>query len=401
MRALKRALCTALWLLLLLLPSAALGETAEIGGRLYLLQRFTRLPAEMQNCLDALTLTPQQVTQGLLAVDTGPTGDRVYARHALLVVADGEDRLLVSCERLYSAEGIALDDPDEGAVWISQPLSRRFLRAEAPALDYAAWPQVDAQRPWFVLGWGEERYYLDAGISGGSLGGYARAEEGGGTLVIDSRISGRLLVRRITAEGRERAANSYSCGWLNSLSEADIGGFPTTAEEAAAWARSHPVTVDTRLRLIGSMNLRQQATARSPAIAVYNYPVLAEWIDEAEGLVEPWVRVRVGSEMGWVSASYVHGLHEAAYLPVANGLPLLRADGVLQLYDGPDGEALDELPAGTVMHRLTEWRNGWAQVCVPREEAGYWMDSAGAYGWVAQGEALTEAFNWLDMVYRK
>lgn len=70
-------------------------------------------------------------------------------------------------------------------------------------------------------------------------------------------------------------------------------------------------------------------------------------------------------------------------------LPVGRTTEAVALAATPGGPEKRQLPPGTALHVLTEAKDGYLHVCVPRGELTYLADEAGEFGYVPAASVQT------------
>ena len=177
---------------------------------------------------------------------------------------------------------------------------------------------------------------------------------------------------------------------MNTLDE-----FPVTQEAAAAFARSSWAGLPLeKLAAIGG-NLREEPTGSSRSLGLSQGAVLAEMLDERPGVYEPWIQVRVGETVGWVSSTYVKPLCDGSF---DGGLlqPLKQAvvKEATSLRRSPEDQTpVQQLENGTKLQVLHLSSEGWLHVVVPGAKATRCMDINGTYGYVRLDDVETEGLN--------
>lgn len=133
-----------------------------------------------------------------------------------------------------------------------------------------------------------------------------------------------------------------------------------------------------------------EPTSNSKSMGQYSAKV--QVLDTKRGTKWPWYHVRIGELIGWVSGNYVttspkqDALH---YYGSESGVwSVARAKGDAPLRALPDGETVQMIFEGTLMHVIEE-NNGWAHVMIPRSEITWQIDWDGTCGFVRSEEIVT------------
>ncbi len=168
--------------------------------------------------------------------------------------------------------------------------------------------------------------------------------------------------------------------------------FPTSCEAAARWAEASwaGVLADGRA-LIWGANLRQQPTGTSQSLGKY-VVAMGEMLDQQPGKQYPWIQVRIGETVGWVSGLYVATPEDRQrFAAHCSGAAYAAASGAAVLFRQPDAAAASvALPEGTFMQVLAETEDGWLHVLVTGDSPDLRPEAAGAYGYV-RAEAVERA----------
>jgi hypothetical protein len=160
--------------------------------------------------------------------------------------------------------------------------------------------------------------------------------------------------------------------------------FPTSYQAAARWAEASwaGVLADGR-SLIWGANLRQRPTGSSPSLGKY-VVAMAEVLDQQPGKIWPWVKVRIGETVGWVSGNYVAAPeNRQRFAAHCGGVEGAVASAPVRLYRQPDMSAPSvEVPQGSWMQVLAETADGWLHVLVTGDGPDLRPEARGAYGYV-------------------
>ena len=364
-------------LMLALLTSSALAEEGGqrlVNGNLAQWATFEgAAPADVQPALAASPFAGAEVLRGaVVRIDTGSGMGLMAAR------LGGQTLLLGLTHRA-------------GEAWQVQIAAEDFLRKEAD-FGIEAFPFVTAET--YLSGeeeagiysialavtYGEEQFLINgSGEQGWRLFQYRRA----GEIVIAANSTDELL-RVYQPGGVETALSGCGTALLETLS-ADT--FPTTLAEAQTYAQAHPWPAVENLAYVSGVNLRQQASDRSASLGMYlrGAPVVIQRVQ-----VDGWCAVRVGDTEGWMYGVYVNRCGE----PFSNAsvdapLPVGRTTEAVALAATPGGPEKRQLPPGTALHVLTEAKDGYLPVCVPRGELTYLADEAGEFGYVPAASVQT------------
>lgn len=179
------------------------------------------------------------------------------------------------------------------------------------------------------------------------------------------------------------------CGWTYDI-------FPKSCAEVAAWEGRGVTPLGEDEVFVFGVNFREQPTGNSRSMG--KYTAKARVIGREPGQMTSWYQVRIGDTVGWVSGTYVlwpqNERDSAAIVEYLSKMPYFaktrrEAGRHVMLRSEPDGEAVMQLPAGTVMQVISE-NEGWLHVILP-EDDGWAFDWDGLYGYVRADDVITGA----------
>ena len=194
---------------------------------------------------------------------------------------------------------------------------------------------------------------------------------------------GMISVRDSEGHEKFRCRDPYFLDYMP-----DLSAFPVSHAQAQAlsWLPDFaPPAAGTILYCKGA-NLRAAPTGKSDSLGQYadNVPMIFTG-EKQQGANYPWVQVRIGSTVGWMSSNYTDNEPDWGFAPV----PLGRTVQTCTLYDAPDcSQAVSQLAPGTTFHILTEI-NGLYHICIPKGEISCAVDHSGDYGYILAADILT------------
>ncbi|MBE5800031.1 MAG: SH3 domain-containing protein [Clostridiales bacterium] len=176
--------------------------------------------------------------------------------------------------------------------------------------------------------------------------------------------------------------------------------FPKSQEEIHAYMDAHEPALSDDEAYIISVNLRERATGNSASWGKYTAKVCV--LDQKPGKLEPWFQVDVGGLKGWVSGGYLMKAGDRwmdrLYDAAGHVSDAACVHHETTLYAAPQGESMQRLAAGTLVHVLGG-RNGYLHVIVPRGELTWQTDWDGTYGFV-KAEDMVVGISKADAIWR-
>lgn len=349
----KRPVLITLMLACCLLVCTALAEqyTVSENNTQWRMEHFTSdVPQEVAVKLAQSAFADGEVVEGIYAKAYDSDGTSRTEYQALLHLRrDGADLLA----------GMACAVEESGLI----PLSDTFLQP-GDTLAFAAAPTYGGtfwSYPAVVHG--EERWLFSVGDANtpGQLAFYQQLDSAGNGYSIRFN-AGALEVTRLENGAYAETLWSYDELYTLDLRAEAIerAAFPTTLEAVQSWVTEHPVSVEEDDCYLMGANLRTDATTTSDSLGMLT-AVPAKIIKEKEGKQVPWVQVRIGGMTGWVADNYVQHasnitarMERILYCHALNKpVPVARTLCDTSLKDTA-GNTIAILPAGTVVHVLTE-----------------------------------------------
>lgn len=216
---------------------------------------------------------------------------------------------------------------------------------------------------------------------------YRRKEKDGGEFVIDCYSgSFRCMERK---NGEETTIHAPEGGLPIRLCAWTLETFPDTPEKIDAWLAAHQKKEPDDVGYIWGVNLREEPTGKSRSWGKYTAKV--KILGQQPGLEVPWFHVQIGDLDGWVSGLYLRTQRAARADEWAGSvnavLRVCRTITETTLLRRPDGDAVKEIPAGTLLHVIEE-NDGWLHVILPRGEISWRTDWNGTYGFIEKKNAL-------------
>ncbi|NLO84081.1 MAG: SH3 domain-containing protein [Clostridiales bacterium] len=170
------------------------------------------------------------------------------------------------------------------------------------------------------------------------------------------------------------------------FNDADMATFPTNAEECLAFSKILGDVLPDGYGLCSSVHLRAKTSSRSKDLGLYNSGTMVKVLEVLPGNPEAWIKVQIGSVIGYMSGSYVSytGTGYRASLEIQAELPAASANKDTVIKKGItllSGKVAD-IKAGAKMHVLAT-RGKWLHVSIPSEgmESND-MDINGTYGYI-------------------
>ena len=234
---------------------------------------------------------------------------------------------------------------------------------------------------------------------------------GDGAFLLRTRENGALYLyeyRRKEADGSESAINCYGgsfrCSVIRNGEETTLhapeGGlpmrlcawtlesFPDTPKKIDAWLAENPMDEPDDVGYIFGVNLREEPTGQSRSWGKYSAKV--KILGQQPGLEVPWFHVSIGDLEGWVSGAYLRTQRAVRADEwadsVNNVLRACRTITETTLLRRSDGDAVQALPKGTMLHVIEE-NDGWLHVILPRGEITWQTDWNGTYGFIPGKDA--------------
>ncbi len=216
---------------------------------------------------------------------------------------------------------------------------------------------------------------------------YRRKEADGSESVINCyggsfRCSARKDGEETTLHAPEGGLPMRLCAWT-------LAGFPDTPQKIDAWLAENPMDEPDDVGYIFGVNLREEPTGQSRSWGKYSAKV--KILGQQPGLEVPWFHVRIGDLEGWVSGVYLRtqrAVRADVWADSVNGiLRVCRTKTETTLLHRPDGEAVQAVPKGTLLHVIEE-NDGWLHVILPRGKISWQTDWDGTYGFIEKKDAL-------------
>lgn len=236
---------------------------------------------------------------------------------------------------------------------------------------------------------GEEEFHLSTMKDGEVMLSQYRAPQTDGSMLEIDVYEGYLYASRYK-EGvlqESKSANGVIprrlCGWT-------YEDFPKSCAEVAEWEnRDMPEFADDEAIIFG-VNLRERPTGSSRSMGVYTAKVRV--LDQAEGKQSPWYQVEFGGRTGWVSGTYllIPGTPRGEFdiqMYLSETPRFARNEQPVALLSAPDGDALMELPAGTMMQIVSE-NDGWLHVARMQSDVPL-IDWNGTFGFIRVQDVIT------------
>ena len=369
-----------LWciLLLLLLPLAASAEeyhyTLSNGRRCQAVTFAAQAPEPLAGALADSPFAGDEVVSGVLLTHMKENPARVESRQALVALRHDGKTLLLWCS--HSSE----------TGWKLAVATEDFLRKNTPFTieavphrgGHAFVMHQDEYAPHSVspaVCYGQE-FFL---IGGGRLLSYFATAEDGTRVAISSGGCDGLLALHRNEGGTYQEEILPGYGTLT-LTELSADTFPITYEAARQWCAERPWP-DHFDAMSAGVNLRAQQSSKSRLLGWINRGAPLDILDASED--GRWYFVRVGNTEGWASSTYVHKPGEYFSFTCADTpLPIARVKQSAILRDGPGGNTLAALPAGTTMHVLGKI-DGYLHVSIS-PDMGFYPQAEASYGYVRE-----------------
>lgn len=234
---------------------------------------------------------------------------------------------------------------------------------------------------------GDEAFLLRTRGSGAlDLYEYRRREENGGELVIACYGGSFCCSER--KDGGETTIYAPEGGLPIRLCAWTLESFPNTPEKIDAWLAAHPMDEPDDVGYIFGVNLREKPTGQSRSWGKYSAKV--KILGQQPGLEVPWYHVKIGDLEGWVSGVYLRTQRAVRADQWADSvnevLRACRTKADTTILRRPDGDAVKDIPAGTLLHVIEE-NDGWLHVILPRGEISWQTDWDGTYGFIPKKDA--------------
>lgn len=367
-------------LLALALRAPALAETQtdlEDGkGAGYRYEDFAgALPESLREAFAPLMTAEDEVLCGTMLEDCRGTEDEPWWIRAMAAVRRGDRVLLMGA---FWQDG----------VWKSAIESDRFLRLD---MDFSMTIRQEDSTPEMAI------------------------ELERGTFLIAMTSSGALSVEEYEPCGGEWVLNCFGKWWVTDaqgeMTEVDgvppyrlaawsADEFPTALADVGAWAAPYSIGLGADEAYISGVNLREEPTGASKSWGICSAKV--QVLGSVPGQQASWVHVQLGSLDGWVSGNYVIRAEDTRDVRLYGGATLVTNVALVRqettLLQRPDGGAVTQVAAGTLLHVLCE-SDGWLYVILPREALTSRTDWDGTYGFIRAEEAVVGSCA-ADVLYR-
>ena len=173
--------------------------------------------------------------------------------------------------------------------------------------------------------------------------------------------------------------------------------FPTTVDDTAEYVKKYPATLPDNHVIIQGVNLRKEATGKSPSLGKYDF-ALAEFLGEKEGAEVPWAHVRIGETEGWVSSRYLRrSVTEISESVSWLAMKIGGVDGETTLYDTLDSASGKTISLPCCMYILADCGSRY-HVLIPSTGFGWPIDWNGTYGYVPKDDSIVIRTSVLDLM---
>ena len=173
--------------------------------------------------------------------------------------------------------------------------------------------------------------------------------------------------------------------------------FPTNAADTTEYVKKYPVILPDNHVIIQGVNLRKEATGKSPSLGKYDF-ALAEFLGEKEGAEVPWAHVRIGETEGWVSSRYVRrSVTEISESVSWLAMKLGGVDGETTLYDTLNSTSGNSISLPCCMYILADCGSRY-HVLIPSTGFGWPIDWNGTYGYVPKDDSIVIRTSILDLM---